>query len=610
MALNLFLRRIQQGAADGNALVADIKRVFMDYLQSDVISHWKEDIRSFLMQVSVVDAFTLELAEAITGEDDAASLLHRAEQAGNILQCDGGEWHIRPVLLEALREQALVVFGHKCIYQLMYNAGRYCETSGQTMRALRLYQRCGDADSIRSLLLREARKHPGVGSYWALRQYYQALSEEDVQNEPVLMSALSVLYSVLMNTEKSEYWYQRLKEYAAASRGNARSEANGQVFYLDIVLPHRGSREIARILPTLFSALHGSGNVLRPVSLTNNQPSLMNGGKDFCEWSKTDLFLANTLGPVVEKMLGKAGIGLVQTALGESAYEKGEDRFKVLSRLTKAQNQCENNGIVEMLWVDIALQARLALSTGDMEYARRLAAGMLQRCEREGLSHLSDSVSAFSCWLGLYQNETGKIRSWMERVPDETVEFCTLNRYLYMTKIYGYIALGKHTDAQALIRRMLLYADYAQRTYIQMDMPAFERRHSAANRKAVERGIRSDPAESRRIPFRSHHQRKRGGHPTDAGGDQDSFLPKSSQTGGMVSADDAGNRTHGSALPPIFAGNGDRHFRFFGDGASGFALAGGRLYRKGNLRKAAHYAPNRQISRFAELPKAGRQKSG
>ena len=222
---------------------------------------------------------------------------------------------------------------------------------------------------------REARKHPGVGSYWALRQYYQALSEEDVQNEPVLMSALSVLYSVLMNTEKSEYWYQRLKEYAAASRGNARSEANGQVFYLDIVLPHRGSREIARILPTLFSALHGSGNVLRPVSLTNNQPSLMNGGKDFCEWSKTDLFL----------------------------------------------------------------------------------------------SHLSDSVSAFSCWLGLYQNETGKIRSWMERVPDETVEFCTLNRYLYMTKIYGYIALGKHTDAQALIRRMLLYADYAQRTYIQMD---------------------------------------------------------------------------------------------------------------------------------------------
>lgn len=161
MALNLFLRRIQQGAADGNALEADIKRVFMDYLQSDVISHWKEDIRSFLMQVSVVDAFTLELAEAITGEDDAASLLHRAEQAGNILQCDGEEWHIRPVLLEALREQALVVFGHKCIYQLMYNAGRYCETSGQTMRALRLYQRCGDADSIRSLLLREARKHPG-----------------------------------------------------------------------------------------------------------------------------------------------------------------------------------------------------------------------------------------------------------------------------------------------------------------------------------------------------------------------------------------------------------------------------------------------------------------
>lgn len=469
MVLEYLVRQLQQGAQDGPALEASIRRTFMSYLDEEVVGQWSRDVQTFLMQVSVVDAFTLEMAESITGDDGSALLLSRAERVGNLFSSTGEEWRIRPVLLETMRERAMREFGRRRVNRLLYNAGRYLESGGQTMQALAVYEQCGERDSILSILVREARKHAGVGQYWALREYYQALSEEEVEREPVLMTALSLLHSVLMNTEKSEYWYARLKDYAANARGGDRSEANAQIAYLDIALPHRGSGELVRILKAASTLLRSSGDILRPVSLTNNQPSLMNGGKDFCEWSKTDELLARTLGPVVERMLGKAGIGLVQTALGESAYEKGEDRFRVLSRLTKAQNQSENNGILEMLWVDIGLQAKLALGAGDMEYAQKLVAGMLQRAEREGASRLCDSVRAFSCWLSLYENKTSRILSWMETAPDETVEFCTLNRYLYLVRIYGYIALGRHTEALVLIRRMTLYADYAQRTYLQME---------------------------------------------------------------------------------------------------------------------------------------------
>ena len=469
MALNLLIRRLRQGEQDGDALAEDVRRAFMDYLDEQIISHWSRGVQTFLMQLSLMDAFTPELAQAVTGDDDVALLLSQAEQAGNILSCAGGEWRIRPVLLETLRRRAVRSFGQRRCNQLMYNAGRYCELSGQTLRALAIYRQCGEEDGIFSLLVREARKHAGVGNYWALRQYYQALSDADIQREPVLMTAMSVLYSVLMNAEKSEYWYARLREYAANAKGNDRSEANAQIAYLDIVLPHRGSKDLVSILKTVSALLRNSGDILRPVSLTNNQPSLMNGGKDFCEWSKNDLFLAKTLGPVVERMLGKAGVGLVQAALGESAYAKGEDRFVVLSRLTKAQNQSENNGILEMTWVSVALQARLALGSGDVDYAQRLANGMLRRAERESSPRLIEAVNAFSCWLGLHTNQTSRILAWMETAPDETVEFCTLNRYLYMVKIYSYIALGQHTDALVLLQRMLLYADYAHRTYFRLE---------------------------------------------------------------------------------------------------------------------------------------------
>ena len=469
MALNLLIRQLQQGAQDGDALAEDMRRTFMDYLDEEIISHWSRDVQTFLMQISVVDAFTPALAQAVTGDDDAVLLISRAERVGNILSCASGEWRIRPVLLETLRRRAVMVFGQRRYNQLMYNAGRYYELSGRTLEALAVYRRCGEEDGILSLLVREARKHAGVGNYWALRAYYQAIPDEDIQREPVLMTAMSVLYSVLMNAEKSEYWYARLREYAAKAKGDDRSEANAQLAYLDIVLPHRGSKGLARILKTVSTLLRSSGDILRPVSLTNNQPSLMNGGKDFCEWSKNDLFLAKTLGPVVERMLGRAGVGLVQAALGESAYEKGEDRYVVLSRLTRAQNQSENNGIFEMTWVAVALQAKLALCTGDVDYAQRLVTGIRQHAEGEGTPRLIDAVNAFSCWLSLHTNQTSRILSWMETAPDETVEFCTLNRYLYMIKIYGYIALGKHTDALVLLQRMLQYADYAHRTYIRME---------------------------------------------------------------------------------------------------------------------------------------------
>ena len=469
MALGLFLRRIQQGTADGKPLEEDMRKDFKAYLDEEVVSHWSRDIQDFLMQVCVVDSFTLPMAEYITGDDGCAGLLSRTEKMGNFLSCTGGMWQMRQVLLETMRERAMRTLGRKGYNRLLSRAGEFLEQDGHTVRALAIYRQCGQEDRIHDILVQEARKHPGVGNYWALRHYYQALPPEDIEKEPTLMAAESVLYSVLMNTEKSEYWYSRLKQYAGAAKGAARNEAVGELAYLDVVLPHRGTGNMVGILKSIPGLMRSSGDVLRPVSLTNNQPSLMNGGKDFCEWSKTDIFLANTLGSIVEKILGKTGVGLVQTALGESAYEKGEDRFRVLAYLTQGQNQSENNGIPEMTWVAIALQAKLALCAGDMEYAQKLTNGMLQGLDPEHQPQLYEAVMAFSCWLSLYRNETGTIRRWLETAPDETVEFCTLNRYFYMVKIYCYAALGKHTEALVLISRMMAYADYAQRMYIRLE---------------------------------------------------------------------------------------------------------------------------------------------
>ncbi|MFR5854071.1 MAG: hypothetical protein ACLUE8_06940 [Lachnospiraceae bacterium] len=141
---------------------------------------------------------------------------------------------------------------------------------------------------------------------------------------------MSVLYSVLMNAEKSEYWYARLQEYAANAKDGDRSKANAQVAYLDIVLSaQRLARNLAAHSENGVSHCRAAAATFSgPVSLTNNQPSLMNGGKDFCEWSKNGSVPGQNAGACGgDECWAKRAVGLVQTALGESAYAKGEDRF-------------------------------------------------------------------------------------------------------------------------------------------------------------------------------------------------------------------------------------------------------------------------------------------
>ena len=74
----------------------------------------------------------------------------------------------------------------------------------------------------------------------------------------------------------------------------------------------------------------------------------MNGGKDFCHWSKYDRELAVSAGKLVAGILGRYGKGLVNVALGESLYEKGGDTYEVLSLLTRGEMETLGGGMAEI----------------------------------------------------------------------------------------------------------------------------------------------------------------------------------------------------------------------------------------------------------------------
>ena len=461
--------RMKEGEHPGPKLQTEIREAFASYLENVVLVRWDSDLLEFLMQVSVVDEFTLELAEMISGNLHVTALLEQAAEAGNFISQEDGTYRLRPVLIDALRNRALKVYGRERVKDLKYNAALYYEMHDEVVPALKLFEECGKTERIKNLLIRNARMNPGNGHYYELRRYYFNMDEREIEDSPVLMAGMSMLHSMLMDDEKSEYWYEKLKAFATNAKGGVRREALSRLAYLDIGLPHRGSRDVLEIIKNIPALLFDKGNRLPEFSVTSNLPSTMNGGKDFCHWSPDDTKLAKTVGPLVERVLGSYGKGLVKAALGESYYEKGGDNYEVMSLLTRAQVEAGQGGTMEIAFAAVGVRVRLALLQGDSPAARELLASFEQSVRENRAVQLLPNIQALRCRLALYEGDMDMVERWMKTAPDEDREFCSLERYRYLTKVRCYLANGEYTKAQALLEKLRYYAEQTGRPYVRME---------------------------------------------------------------------------------------------------------------------------------------------
>ena len=165
-ALHHVALRMKEGLHPGPALRDEIWDAFANYLENVVLVGWDSDLLEFLMQISVVDAFTPELAAMISGNLHVAALLERAAEAGNFLTQEDGVYRLRPVLVQALRNRALKVYGTERFKDFQYNAALYYEMHNETVPALRLFEECGKTERIKNLLIHNARMNPGNGHYY------------------------------------------------------------------------------------------------------------------------------------------------------------------------------------------------------------------------------------------------------------------------------------------------------------------------------------------------------------------------------------------------------------------------------------------------------------
>ena len=444
-----------------------------DYLEVHVYDQWSVELQEFLEAVCIVEQFDLQMAQQITKKKEAGKLIRQAQETGNFLieyrENDQSIYEMRTPMKYSMRRRLEAKYSKDYIMELYYSAGNSYEIAGNVREALKMYETCHNEDGISRILIDNARRNPASGEYFELRRYYLALPEEKIAESVELMAGMSMLQSILLNEEESERWYQKLADYAKKKTGGQKRAAESRLLYLEIALPHRGIIQLTDLLKRAGVLLLERKLALPEFSVTSNLPSMMNGGKDFCEWSKKDRELAKSLGKVVSFVLGKYGKGLVNLALAESFFEKGGDDYEVAALAGNGRMQAESGGKIEQVFVAVGILTQLSILNNRMDDAVDMLESFRQVADVEA-PKLLPNIRAMSVRMDLYMGRISEADQWMEEAPDEDAEFSTMERYRYLTKVRVYLMSGRREKALLLLDKMRFYAEKMHRIYVGMEV--------------------------------------------------------------------------------------------------------------------------------------------
>ena len=132
--------------------------------------------------------------------------------------------------------------------------------------------------------------------------------------------------------------------------------------------------------------------------------------------------------------------------------------------------QAQAGGKIEQCFVATGIFAWLHILNDHGEDARELLQNFQKKVEQEGTVKLLSNLEALQIRIGLYQGKTAEALDWMEKAPNEEMEFATMERFRYLTKVRVYLLTGKYDKAILLLQRMQYYAEIMHRTYIGMEV--------------------------------------------------------------------------------------------------------------------------------------------
>ena len=427
-----------------------VARVFHEvflYFETAIYRRFDLPVRRFLLELAPFESFDLEMARMVSGDPRAGERLDWIFRYTTMLRYDDCQrfhfWSgFRAFLLWEMERE----YTEEKRKALISRGGLYYELKEDYAHALECYTSGGDHSKVSELLVRNAELHPGMGHYAEMEKYYRSLPEAEILASPSLMQGMSMLCALVMDYEGSERWYGELQKFVehCGRQDAAGKQARGRLAWLDISLPQRGVKGLTETIPAVFRLLTNKEVALPSFSVTSALPSIMNGGKDFSEWSKKDDLLYKTIRLPVEAVLGRDSVCLADCAIAESKFEKGEDVAGRMLSLLPQMNEVRNHGTSDMEFAVSGLLARSQLANGQPTDARRTIMVLRECFVERGLTRFLPNMDAMLCRIDMHTGDLDAADAWYrEKAPREPTHLNVMRRYQYLTQAMVELADGR-----------------------------------------------------------------------------------------------------------------------------------------------------------------------
>ena len=419
-------------------LVARVYHEVFLYFETAIYRRFDLPVRRFLLELAPFESFDLEMARMVSGDPRAGERLDWILRYTTMLRYeDCQRFHFwsgfRAFLLWEMERE----YTEEKRKALISRGGLYYELKEDYAHALECYTSGGDHSKVSELLVRNAELHPGMGHYAEMEKYYRSLPETEILASPSLMQGMSMLCALVMDYEGSERWYGELQKFVehCGRQDAAGKQARGRLAWLDISLPQRGVKGLTETIPAVFRLLANKEVALPSFSVTSALPSIMNGGKDFSEWSKKDDLLYKTLRLPVEAVLGRDSVCLADCAIAESKFEKGEDVAGRMLSLLPQMNEIRNYGTSDMEFAVSGLLARSQLANGQPTDARRTIMVLRECFAERNLTRFLPNMDAMLCRIDMHTGDLDAADAWYrEKAPCEPTHLNVMRRYRYLTQ--------------------------------------------------------------------------------------------------------------------------------------------------------------------------------
>ena len=444
-------RCMAAGKPYGAELTAQAFREVFFYFESAIYQRFDLPLRNFLLELASFESFDLEMARVVSGDPHAGELIDWLQRHTSMLRYDGvSRFRFWPQFRAFLLWEMEREYSEEKRRALFSRGGLYYELQEDYPHALDCYAKGGDHSKVSEMLTRNSELHPGMGHYYEMEKYYRALPEQEILASPSLMQGMSMLCSLATDYDGSERWYEELRQFAQRrSREDAAGrQARSRLAWLDISLPQRGVEGLTETFAAAFRLMMNKEISLPPFSVTSMLPSVMNGGKDFSEWSKKDDLLYRTLRIPVETVLGRDGVGLADCAIAESKFEKGEDVSSRMLTLISRMNDIQRDGTPDIEFAAAGLLARAQIAAGRAEDARHIVETLRTQFADTSLTRFLPNMDAMLCRISLYTGDMDKADVWYrEKALRDPVHINVMRRYQYVTQAMVEVANGRYDAA-------------------------------------------------------------------------------------------------------------------------------------------------------------------